>query len=233
MYQPPNKREYDNISEILWEKYCLGVPSEEQNDKKFTNELQAKVHSIRQNRKFNFWMNRGLTKLSTIHSFKGWEINTLVLIIDSTENSTDELVYTGLTRCANNIIIINIGNLKYYEFFKSKMHTRKITITACQENQAEKAFLDKFSILDNRLRYVTNSFVNGDNDFLFSEEMNLIKLLNILASIYEIQNKYFAMANEIMHVRDLVVNRKGTINNERLERTNGMMDDITKLIDTF
>ena len=41
------------------------------------------------------------------------------------------------------------------------------------------------------------------------------------------------MANEILYVKDLVVNRKGSINNERLERANVMMDKITELINTF
>lgn len=86
-------------------------------------ELNAKINSIRQSRKFNFWMNGGLIKLSTIHSFKGWEINTLILIVDNTKNSTNELIYTGLTRCKENIIIINIGNLDYKDFFSTKIST--------------------------------------------------------------------------------------------------------------
>lgn len=115
------KKEHDEIAEMLWKKYILGIPIEDQNEEKHKRELDAKLRAIRQSRKFNFWMNRGVIKLSTIHSFKGWEINTLVLLLDNTETITDELVYTGLTRCANNIIIINIGNLKYHEFFSTKM----------------------------------------------------------------------------------------------------------------
>ena len=40
------------------------------------------IKNIQRNKRFNFWMNAGGMKLSTIHSFKGWEINTLFLIID-------------------------------------------------------------------------------------------------------------------------------------------------------
>lgn len=57
------------------------------------------------------WMNPGTMKLSTIQSVKGWEIDTLVVIVDeSTESeglSRDELVYTAITRCRNNLLILN------------------------------------------------------------------------------------------------------------------------------
>ena len=70
-------------------------------------------------------MNPGTVKLSTIHSFKGWEIDTLFLIIENDyddENSEskfsiDELIYTGLTRCRNNLIVVNISNQRYHKFF--------------------------------------------------------------------------------------------------------------------
>ena len=55
-------------------------------------------------------------KLSTVHSFKGWEIHTVFLLID--ENSTFELVYTGITRARQNIIIINLGNPEFTNFFE-------------------------------------------------------------------------------------------------------------------
>ncbi len=63
--------------------------------KLFQNELEK----IRKYKKRHFWMNSGNTKLSTIHSFKGWEVDTLFLIIEKeSEDSiftTDELIYTG------------------------------------------------------------------------------------------------------------------------------------------
>ena len=83
------------------------------------------LKKIRDNKKFHFWMNPGTVKLSTIHSFKGWEIDTLFLIIENDyddENSEsrfsiDELIYTGLTRCRNNLIVVNISNQRYHKFF--------------------------------------------------------------------------------------------------------------------
>lgn len=68
-------------------------------------------------------MNSGTTKLSTIHSFKGWEIATLFLLVENDngvehEFTTDELIYTAITRCRQNLIIINIGNKRYDNFLK-------------------------------------------------------------------------------------------------------------------
>ncbi|BAZ31984.1 hypothetical protein NIES4074_44580 [Cylindrospermum sp. NIES-4074] len=89
------------------------------------NEYANKLKKVRDNKKFNFWMNPGTVKLSTIHSFKGWEIDTLFLIIEDdydedseSKFSIDELIYTGLTRCRNNLIVVNISNQRYHSFFQ-------------------------------------------------------------------------------------------------------------------
>ena len=93
---------------------------------------RGRLEHLRKNRKSNFWMNRGTFKLSTIHSFKGWESPALFIIIESNVNSnsilsasnrpdkfSDELVYTGLTRCRNKLFIINRGNARYDSFFSN------------------------------------------------------------------------------------------------------------------
>lgn len=65
-------------------------------------------------------MNGGTLKISTINSFKGWESEVVFLILEPKyESSTsfnlsfDELLYTGLTRCRRNLIVINFGNQEY------------------------------------------------------------------------------------------------------------------------
>jgi len=89
------------------------------------NQFEYQIESIRKNKKFNFWMNCGLTKLSTVHSFKGWEIHTLVLIMDektTQENYINrELIYTGITRCRNNLIILNTNKNVYHDFFQKNI----------------------------------------------------------------------------------------------------------------
>ena len=74
------------------------------------------IEDIRKSKKFNFWMNNGTIKLSTIHSFKGWEISSLFLIINPKEDN-DELIYTAITRCRHNLFVINIENKYYGDFF--------------------------------------------------------------------------------------------------------------------
>ncbi len=80
---------------------------------------QYKLH------KFN--LVTGNMKFSSLHSFKGWEIHTVFLIVNDNHNSThledeedfinDQLIYTGITRARHNLNIINIGNAKYNDFF--------------------------------------------------------------------------------------------------------------------
>lgn len=87
------------------------------------DKLKMEIDKVRRYKKFNFWMNSGTTKLSTTHSFKGWEIPTLFLIVenesdDENEFTTDELIYTAFTRCRQNLIVINIANQRYHNFFK-------------------------------------------------------------------------------------------------------------------
>lgn len=87
------------------------------------NQLKNVLETIRRNKKNNFWMNTGNSKFSTIHSFKGWEIDTLFLLIekDSKENPfmTDELIYTAITRCRNKLFIIDLDGTRYQDFFQS------------------------------------------------------------------------------------------------------------------
>ncbi|WP_027454882.1 nuclease-related domain-containing DEAD/DEAH box helicase [Xylanibacter brevis] len=97
-------------------------------------EKNSEIEKIRKNRKANFWMNRGTIKLSTIHSFKGWESPALFLVIEDSIGSnavlnnqlqpvefSDELVYTGLTRCQNYLFIINLGNQVYHDYFSNSI----------------------------------------------------------------------------------------------------------------
>lgn len=75
---------------------------------------------IRDNKKLHFWMNSGTIKISTINSFKGWESEVVFLILEKKYDSStlfnqsfDELLYTGLTRCRRNLVIINFGDEEY------------------------------------------------------------------------------------------------------------------------
>jgi len=106
-----------------YENRKLSLNPEDGETQKKLGLIHDEVENIRKNKKFHFYPNTGTLKLSTAHSFKGWETHTLILIIDhhdAGENTlgSDELIYTALTRCRTNLIIINFGNQKYENFFK-------------------------------------------------------------------------------------------------------------------
>src|SRR5690606_30830848 len=79
----------------------------------------TELKKIRKNKKNNFQVNSGLIKFSTIHSYKGWEAKTLFLIVNyykSMEDVYKELIYTGFTRCSNNLVILNINDTSLDSF---------------------------------------------------------------------------------------------------------------------
>ena len=88
-------------------------------------ELEQELDTVRRSKKYNFWMQAGTVKLSTIHSFKGWEITNLILVLHAgleddpnRQESLYEMIYTALTRCRKNLVIVNIGNQKLDMFFR-------------------------------------------------------------------------------------------------------------------
>lgn len=84
-----------------------------------------RLEKVEKNR---FTMATHYLKLSTIQSFKGWEAQTVICIIqtdvygDGNVITSPELIYTGITRAKENLFVINIGNNDYDDFFKTNMH---------------------------------------------------------------------------------------------------------------
>ena len=89
---------------------------------KYLGEIMAKDYDyIREHKKAHFYMHPGYMKISTIHSFKGWESNMVILIIDkyvANNQSLDEIIYTGITRCKEHLYIINMANVAYDQKIK-------------------------------------------------------------------------------------------------------------------
>ena len=69
-----------------------------------------------------FWMGDSRLKMSTIHSFKGWELLNIILFIPErapeSNKRLDAIVYTALTRTRENVIILNSN--KRYDSFGNK-----------------------------------------------------------------------------------------------------------------
>ena len=85
-------------------------------------DLDEKLEDVRRTAKRCFWMESGKIKLVTVHSYKGWGINTGILIIQGGDKLTNELIYTGITRMKQNLIVINIGNQDYDTFFREMIN---------------------------------------------------------------------------------------------------------------
>lgn len=77
--------------------------------------LSAIDDEIARIKKFAFQANSGKVKISTIHSFKGWESYATILLIG--EKMNPELIYTGITR-AKEILYILSGNAEFNNFVK-------------------------------------------------------------------------------------------------------------------
>ncbi|MBK7413864.1 MAG: ATP-binding domain-containing protein [Dechloromonas sp.] len=58
-------------------------------------------------------------KLSTIHSFKGYESPNIFLFIH--EKDSPEIVYTGLTRAKENIVVFIKKGSKYADFCQERL----------------------------------------------------------------------------------------------------------------
>ncbi|WP_379969617.1 UvrD-helicase domain-containing protein [Ectobacillus sp. sgz5001026] len=83
--------------------------------------FKDKLRKVRKNEKIAFQMNRGTIKMSTIHSFKGWEAENVFLILENPagydEDTIDEeLIYTGITRSKNRLLFLNKQITKYKQF---------------------------------------------------------------------------------------------------------------------
>jgi len=81
----------------------------------FENEEEKRYHK----HKKAFWMGDSRLKISTIYSFKGWEVLNVILFIPEAifekAEIYDRVVYTAMTRTRQNLIVLN-ANRRYMEF---------------------------------------------------------------------------------------------------------------------
>ncbi len=100
-----------------------------QNHKGYNYRVNEEIKEVRRNKKLHFTIDcEGLT-LSTIHSFKGWEADTVILLVQNygtnygvrEDEAIPEIIYTGITRAKSNLFVINLGNEKYDDFFKQNI----------------------------------------------------------------------------------------------------------------
>lgn len=97
--------------------------------------VKKDLDDIRRVAKTHFTTDCPELKLSTIHSFKGWESKTVILLLQpgmksdesfegyciQDRENTPALIYTALTRAKCNLFVINMGNANYDSFFRNNM----------------------------------------------------------------------------------------------------------------
>lgn len=98
--------------------------------------IKRDLEDIRRAVKTHFTTNCNEIKMSTIHSFKGWEAESIILLLQPINDLFSEeqvdygilerenmpaLIYTALTRAKCNLFIINLGNQMYDEFFRNNI----------------------------------------------------------------------------------------------------------------
>ncbi len=90
--------------------------------------FERDLQNIRKHKRLHFQVNSGKVKFVTVHSFKGWEANTVFLIVegDSWAENYEELVYTGFTRCSNHLIFILVDSPKLSRFLEELTFVEKI-----------------------------------------------------------------------------------------------------------
>jgi len=78
-----------------------------------------KYREISAAKKKGFNLNSGVMKLSSTHSFKGFESPLIFLLINAKDSP--EMVFTGLTRAKENLVIFLEGDGPYFEFFSKHL----------------------------------------------------------------------------------------------------------------
>jgi superfamily I DNA/RNA helicase len=103
------------------EKFMTTFESKEQLDamRKWEADFSdLEIKKIRKRKKYHFQLNSGKLKLATVHSFKGLEAENVIYFLNSSDSP--ELVFTAISRARRNLLVLEIGNTNYHEFFASR-----------------------------------------------------------------------------------------------------------------
>lgn len=79
------------------------------------------LESYRKLKKIHFYANSGKLKLATVHSYKGFESQCVFLVMQP--NDAPEMIYAGITRSSEHLVVFDLEDQKYAPFFKSILKT--------------------------------------------------------------------------------------------------------------
>lgn len=129
-------RELDHIlrtSDTHKERTLCAFPPLEVKHPKYSKTYQQ----ISSAKKIGFNLNSGVMKLSSTHSFKGFESKLVFLLVNN--NDSTEMVFTGLTRAKEDLVVYLEANCPYLDFF-SKHLNRMSNGTASPPTSGQNAF---------------------------------------------------------------------------------------------
>jgi superfamily I DNA/RNA helicase len=84
-----------------------------------SSQFHEEIAKIRRRKKCFFMQNSGLIKISTIHSFKGLEAQTVFCILSVEDDA--EMVYTGITRAQRNLVVFDSSASSFRSIFQAHM----------------------------------------------------------------------------------------------------------------
>lgn len=170
------------------------VKKEYQSKLKNKQHIEAEKNEIDQFKKSNFDINADAIKLSTIHSFKGYEAKTLIYILTAEDNN-DEVVYTAFTRAKENLYIINQGNQRYDAFF------------------SENVYIPKSKTVQDKVVEEVEKSIEGDSRNVFGKPLETYK------NTESIQLKNESL-DEIMQLKKQLTEERKKTQKERMEKNN-------------
>ena len=115
------------VDYILRNKYALKTMTTFESKERFLSSGLTKnnpISSIHKNKKLHFWSNSGRIKLATVHSYKGFESQTVFLILNDRDDP--EQVYAGFTRSKSNLMVFMEEHSDYKEFFKTTLNKYEV-----------------------------------------------------------------------------------------------------------
>ncbi len=88
--------------------------------------FQQAKEMIRRRKKCFFMQNSGLVKLSTTHSFKGLQAQSVFCIL--TPDDEAEMVYTAITRAQKNLVVFDTPAGRFKSFFESQFRGNEAAV---------------------------------------------------------------------------------------------------------
>lgn len=94
------------------------------------SKFSRKYQEISASKKKGFNLNSGVMKLSSTHSFKGFESPLIFLLVNNGDRA--EMVFTGLTRAKENVVVFLEDESRYLEFFTKHLAKLEVNHTSSQ-----------------------------------------------------------------------------------------------------